>query len=268
MLARHLAEYSTRRRCEPNRRGTLPAPATINREIQVLRRIMRYAAEVWEAQIVLPKFGRVLAAEPDARSRGLPDVVVSALRAALREDFRDAFDWLVLVGARAGNALATEAGRWLAPDDVDLAAGIVRWRVKSKKPGGREVELPLTEAMTVILANNLGHHPGAVFTYTARKTWEHRGGVRIVRGRRYPIRYSAFYSEFKRAAAAIGQPKLRVHDLRHTAGTNTLRRTGNLVAAQKLLGHSSINTTRRYADVSGEDLREALEKAHAPRAKR
>jgi hypothetical protein len=124
------------------------------------------------------------------------------------------------------------------------------------------VEIPLSTAMTVLLANNLGHLPDAVFTYVARTTREHRGGERIVRAQRHPITYGAFYAAFKAAAKAIGRPELRVHDLRHTAGTNTLRATGNLVMAQQLLAHQSINTTRRYAHVLKEDLREALERVH------
>jgi len=140
---------------------------------------------------------------------------------------------------------------------VDLKARVVRWRVKSRKPGGRLVELPLSTRMVAILANNLGHHPDAIFTYEAKATRDGR-----LRGHRYPISYTAFYSAFKRAATAIGQPHLRIHDLRHTAGTNTLRATSNLVIAQKLLGHRSINTTRRYAHVLSDDLRDALEEAH------
>lgn len=83
-----------------------------------------------------------------------------------------------------------------------------------------------------------------------------------MRGRRYPITYEGFRKEFKAAADAIGQGHLRVHDLRHTAGTNVLRATGNLVMAQQLLGHTVIQTTRRYASVTSDELRQGLEKAH------
>jgi site-specific recombinase XerC len=40
-----------------------------------------------------------------------------------------------------------------------------------------------------------------------------------------------------------------MHKARHTAGQRVLDKTGNLKAVQKLLGHSSIQTTRDvYAD--------------------
>jgi integrase len=38
----------------------------------------------------------------------------------------------------------------------------------------------------------------------------------------------------------------RMHKGRHTAGQRVLDATGNLKAVQKLLGHASIQTTRRY----------------------
>jgi len=57
----------------------------------------------------------------------------------------------------------------------------------------------------------------------------------------------------------------RIHDLRHTTGMRTLRRTGNLKVVQTLLGHSDIKTTAIfYTDAMVEDLRAAME-ATAPR---
>ncbi|WP_226578794.1 tyrosine-type recombinase/integrase [Acuticoccus sediminis] len=259
---KHLTEYATRRRLMPDRRQKLPAPATINRELQILRRIMRYAIEAWDAALALPRFTVAIAAEPDPRVRAIPEKTITALRNALREDYRDVFDWLVMVGARAGNAMATDTGRWLRPDDVDLDARVARWRVKSKTPGGRLIEIPLTTAAVVLLANNLGNHPEAVFTYIAKRTYGGR-----VRGQRYPITYEGFRKAFKRAAESINQRHLRVHDLRHTAGTNVLRATGNLVLAQTLLGHTTIATTRRYSHATSDDLLAGLEKVQKTRGK-
>jgi hypothetical protein len=60
----------------------------------------------------------------------------------------------------------------------------------------------------------------------------------------------------------------RRHDTRHTTGTRHLRVTGNLKATQKLLGHSRIETTTRYAHVLVDDVRdglEAMDRAYAER---
>ena len=50
-----------------------------------------------------------------------------------------------------------------------------------------------------------------------------------------------------------------IHKARHTAGQRVLDRTGNLKAVQKLLWHSSIQTTGEiYADRDIDQLRATL----------
>ncbi|HZY12824.1 MAG TPA: tyrosine-type recombinase/integrase, partial [Beijerinckiaceae bacterium] len=48
--------------------------------------------------------------------------------------------------------------------------------------------------------------------------------------------------------------------LRHPTATRLLRQEGNLRIVQKLLRHSEIATTARYAHVLDEDLRVALDR--------
>jgi len=48
--------------------------------------------------------------------------------------------------------------------------------------------------------------------------------------------------------------KKTVHDIRHKFATNYLRRSGNIIALQKLLGHSNIKTTQRYEHFVAADL--------------
>jgi site-specific recombinase XerD len=57
--------------------------------------------------------------------------------------------------------------------------------------------------------------------------------------------------------AGIGW-RVHPHALRHTAATNTLKRTGNLALVQDMLGHARPETTRVYAKIANEDLREAM----------
>ena len=51
---------------------------------------------------------------------------------------------------------------------------------------------------------------------------------------------------------------LRIHDLRHTAATYTVKRHG-IAKAQMLLGHADIKTTQLYTHLDVEDLRQAVE---------
>ena len=251
---RHLAAYAARRRRQVNARGRLPAPATVNREIQLLRRVMRHAVRVWEKDLRLPDFGAALAAEPDSPGQWIPTSLLDAIRDRMAPEFRDPLDWLVASGLRA------RAGLEMRPDQVDLDRRVVEIRLKSRKPGGRRFALPLTAGMLALLANNLGRHPDAVFTYRARATRDGR-----VRGAVYPITYSSFYSAFKRAAAELGRKSLRVHDLRHTAGSTMRAATGDTRNAQGLLGHTRLETTERYTHAIDGELLAAMERAEAYR---
>ncbi len=70
-------------------------------------------------------------------------------------------------------------------------------------------------------------------------------------------------SAHRRACGRAGIENLRVHDLRHTAATCLLKATGNLKMAQKLLRHSNIRTTAKYAHVFDDQLRDALDQMAA-----
>ena len=53
---------------------------------------------------------------------------------------------------------------------------------------------------------------------------------------------------------AAGLPDLRLHDLRHSYASTLVNNGVSLYDVQKLLGHSSITTTQRYAHLSSERL--------------
>lgn len=53
---------------------------------------------------------------------------------------------------------------------------------------------------------------------------------------------------------AVGVSKIGFHLLRHTMATSFLKRGGNVVNLQKILGHSSLNTTMVYVHLQTEDM--------------
>ena len=54
-----------------------------------------------------------------------------------------------------------------------------------------------------------------------------------------------------------------MHRGRHTVASDIVRKTGNIVAAQELLGHASIETTRAsYASFDTADLAAVLRRIH------
>jgi integrase len=52
---------------------------------------------------------------------------------------------------------------------------------------------------------------------------------------------------FKKAVQLAGIQKLRFHDTRHTFATRLIRAGVDIIMVQKLLGHSKITMTERYA---------------------
>lgn len=56
-----------------------------------------------------------------------------------------------------------------------------------------------------------------------------------------------------------GVDKTSIHALRHTFAKNWIRNTGDVFRLQKLLGHSTLEMTRKYVNMFSEDLKEGFE---------
>lgn len=120
---------------------------------------------------------------------------------------------------------------------------------------GRSRTIPMTNDVYALLWALKDHHPKAVFTYVAQATRKEKN---LERGKRYPITVEGFKTEWRRKRAESSLVDFRFHDTRHTAATRILRE-GNLKIVQKLLGHSNIATTAKYAHAMVDDIRSAME---------
>lgn len=66
------------------------------------------------------------------------------------------------------------------------------------------------------------------------------------------------HRRFKRCLERAGVPDFPMHELRHSAGDRLWRTTGDLLAANQLLRHASLDQTKRYLHPTQEDLRARL----------
>lgn len=229
---------------------------TVNRTTSLLRRILNRARDNWN--IALPKIPKKWKKhwlkETKRHIRELSPAEESTLDDAESLDYADIRRFAIITGLRRRDVLL----RW---PQVDFELAVIRVITK----GGVPRVIPLSREAYEILWRKRGQHAEWAFTYQAQRTWKSRpnGGPVLIKGQRYPITYSGLGSN-KRKWEKAGV-KARIHDLRHTTGMRTLRKTGNLKIVQVLLGHTDIAVTAKfYTDATVEDLRAAME-ATAPR---
>ncbi|WP_200940956.1 tyrosine-type recombinase/integrase [Methylobacterium sp. Leaf113] len=239
----------------------LVSPAQVNRTVtQLLRRILTRAKLVWKVTLPHePHWRAHMLKEPTARVRELRHDEEAKLEAVEREDYRASRVFAQLTGLRRREVAN------LTWHQVDFANGTISVVGKGDKPH----VLPITDELYELLAPLQGHHPEAVFTFVAQRSRRcPKSKASYLRGQRYPVTYEGLGTQFGRAAKGAGLKGLRLHDLRHTAATRTLRATGNLRLVQQMLAHSSPTTTAKYAHASLDDMREGMAKAASDSSRR
>jgi integrase len=132
------------------------------------------------------------------------------------------------------------------PDALDIDRGEVAIR---KRKNGLDLAIPLLDDDVRDLAARATRARAAGLT----RVWyrETKRGIT-------PIHWRGFQSASKAALDAAGIEGARpAHDLRHHAATS-IRREGDVLVVQKLLGHEDLKSSARYAHASSDDVRKAL----------
>jgi len=168
--------------------------------------------------------------------RELTEAEEQRLFAVLNERYHDVVYFTIRTGLRLSECVN------LTWDKIDWGTRTIRVFGK----GDKEALVPLPVDVRDRLWKNRNHHPERVFSWSHGDDW-------------HPFTTSGLDSALGRAVAKAKIPDFHFHDLRHTAATRLLRKSGNLVAVQKLLRHEDIKTTRRYAHVNDNDLRRLLD---------
>lgn len=225
------------------RRAQGRSVATINRELEVLKRFMSVAVD-WDL-IPFNPVAKVRKGKGERRRElYLTRPQVASLLAAARLSPQPGLATLVTLavhtGARQGELMAL---RWA---DVNFEHRTVSFPMtKSGKPR----VVPLNKDALAALRSWKRRCGG----------WEHLFTSTRVPGQ--PLRgWQSIRRAFQTACREAGLPEgFRFHDLRHTHASLALQGGATLEALQRVLGHSSFALTQRYAHLSREDLRKAVE---------
>lgn len=199
---------------------------------------------------------------PPSPERWLSDAEVDALRGVLADSCLLTFEVLVGTGARWGEAVALH---W---DDIDLRRKTARIRLAwdrqnklFKAPKTRQARVvPIGDKLVGQLqarldADGLGSPPDAPYPSGVRPLY----GLVLRSARGFPPDARNFARDLSAAGKAAfvddGDNKrrigaVRVHDLRHSYASGLVQSGVPIDAVSKLLGHSSLLTTQRYADAA------------------
>jgi integrase len=207
-------------------------PATVNRELACLKTLFNKAVE-W-AKLEESPLGAVKKfKEPPGRER-----ILDAGEARRLVDCADLSIKPVLIvalntGMRRNEILSL---RWV---NVDFVKGFIF--IEDSK-NGKSRKVPMNAAVFEALHNLPRKHEYVFFN---EETKSHVKDIK---------------TGFKAACRRAEIEGLRLHDLRHTAASKMIEAGADLVTVSKILGHSSIQMTMRYAHPTPENMRRAVDR--------
>lgn len=208
------------------RRRELVAPATVNRELTLLKHMFTKAIE-WDKAATNPVQAVKLLRETNSRVRFLTEDEEARLLAQCCPSLKALVLAALHTGCRRGELLAL---RW---SDVDFGTGLVTVQASYAKNDERR-SVPMSRTLRAVLDHlRRGQAPDAqVF--------------RSKRGRPYVAPGHGFEAAVKRA----GITDFHFHDLRHTFASRLVMGGQDIQTVQELLGHKGITMTLRYSHLS------------------
>lgn len=162
----------------------------------------------------------------------------------LPAEYHPIVSFALMTGARIGSITS------LLWENIDMDNLEISFWVK----GDERLTFPINREVAALLSalprSNILAHRKFVFTRLNKQTMERQpidphGGI--------------LPAAFRKVLKGAEIEAFRFHDLRHTFATRLLRKTQNIKLVSKLLGHSNIETTTKYAHVLMDDMRDSLD---------
>jgi integrase len=209
------------------------APGSCNRLLILLRYLFSLPAK-WELTYAStnPTKGIPLMKEESVKERFLSTAEAQNLFAQLHSSdnpmLRYIVPMLILTGARKREVLDA---RW---EDFDFERRT--WRIHTTKLG-KPRHVPMSDGVLSLLATIPKFE--CTWVFPNPKTLKP---------------YVSIYHSWHRARTNAGLQEVRMHDLRHSYASFLVNAGRSLFEVQRLLGHTQVKTTQRYAHLSYDTL--------------
>ncbi|MFH2203092.1 MAG: site-specific integrase [Elusimicrobiota bacterium] len=209
--------------------GRRTSPQNANRHLTLLKRVFNKARRTRRYRGENPCDAVEPIGEAQfARERELAEEEFQRLYLCLSDKIRPVFDFAVLSGSRRKENL------YLDWKQVDLEREIIR--LYQYKTGKWKI-VPIRAKLRALLEKQSPKKEGRVFNVSPKTLYRH----------------------FKKAKEQAGIEDFRFHDLRHFFSSVFYKATGDLYAAEKLLGVSGSAMAKRYTQLSEKHLAEKME---------
>jgi integrase len=222
-------------------------PGTINRILANLKTALSKAIE-WEIGGLDKNVARQVKAlrDPPHLDRFLSEKEAERLLGAIRKSqspmLRFIIPFLLFTGGRKREALDA---RW---EHVNLDLRL--WTIPLSK-SGKPRHVPLSD-QTVEILKSVGAFASIVLSSPCPWVFPNPLTTKP---------YTSIFHPWDLCRRSVGLPEVRIHDLRHSFASALVNRGMTLFDVKEALGHSNIATTQRYAHLSPERLRNAVQQA-------
>lgn len=223
------------------------APATVQTYVRTLRCFVYWCMDE-NRRYIDPAYKIKLPKAQEEQIKFYNDEEVAALlerpkRNATFNEWRSwaITNWILATGNRASTVLDTRVG------DIDFKRKEI---ILHHTKNGKAQIVPLSSTLEIVIKEyiRLWRKDVEDDAYLFPNIGDEKLGV------------NSLGAAFKRYCLDRGVTKTSVHGLRHTFARMWVKNNGNLFQLQKLLGHSTLDMTKRYARLFGEDLKDDFDK--------
>jgi integrase len=241
----HLETYRNLLKRKITRLGRIRADSTINNEMSCLHHVFTKAVE-WEmiAQSLFDKGKSLTLKLNNTRLRFLTEDEIPKLLAECQPHLAEIVECALNTGMRRQEILSL---RW-----SQIRNGFIYLReTKTKEPR----QIPINDDLDMLF-KKIENRQNLMGSNVVDMQGKPLADKHVFTFRGIPIRYVK--TGFKKALKNAGIHDFRFHDLRHTFASQVIMKGGTLKDVQELLGHKTMTMTLRYAHLTQEHKRKAV----------